>query len=57
MDICRTLEKYIGRDTVVKMIDEAAGMDLRFDSYPKGKAFIEDLRDKMIARIRECSEK
>ena len=57
MDICRTLEKYIGRAGVVKMIDEAAGMELRFDCYPKGKEFIEDLRDKMIARIRECSER
>ena len=57
MDICRTLEKYIGREAVVKMIDEAAGMELRFDYYPKGKEFIEDLRDKMIARIKECSEK
>ena len=56
MDICRTLEKYIGREAVVKMIDEAAGMDLRFDCYPRSKAFIEDLRDKMIAKIREYSE-
>ena len=39
------------------MIDEAAGMELRFDSYPKGKAFIEDLRAKMIEKIREYSEK
>ena len=57
MDICRTLERYIGREAVVKMIDEAAGMELRFDSYPKGKAFIEDLRAKMIEKIREYSEK
>lgn len=46
-----TLEKYIGREAVVKMIDEAAGYDVRFDKYPKGKEFIEELRARMIEEI------
>ena len=51
MDICFALEKIIGRDKVVKMIDEAAERDLRFDDYPKNKEFIENLRAQMIEKI------
>lgn len=54
MDICFVLERYIGREAVVAMIDQAAGRDLRFDDYPKGKEFPEGLRAKMVERIREC---
>ena len=54
MDVCLTLERYIGRDAVVKMIYQAAGMDLRFDQYPKGNAFVEDLREMMVRMIGEC---
>lgn len=50
-DICFALEKIIGRDKVVKMIDEAAERDLRFDDYPKNKEFIENLRAQMIEKI------
>lgn len=56
MDICFTLEKIIGRDKVVKIIDEVAKRDLRFDDYPKNKEFIEDLRAKMIDTIKEYSK-
>ena len=52
-DICYALEEKIGRDAVVAMIDAAAGMDLQFDSYPKGNAFSEGLRGQMIEKIRE----
>ena len=54
MDICRTLEQYIGRDAVVKMIDEAAGVELRFDQYPKSKEFVEGLRTRMIEKLGTC---
>lgn len=49
--ICQLLEKYVGREKVVEMIDKAAGMDLRFDVYPKGKDYIEKLRAEMIEEI------
>ena len=52
-DICYALEEKIGRDAVVAMIDAAAGMDLRFDCYPKGNAFLEDLRARMIGKLKE----
>lgn len=54
MDICFVLEHYIGREAVVAMIDQAAGCNLRFDVYPKGKGFLEGLRAKMVEKIREC---
>ena len=51
--ICEALEALIGREKVVAMIDEAAGRDLRFDDYPSSNAFLEGLREKMIAAIAE----
>lgn len=51
MDICFLLEKYIGREAVVAMIDRAAGRALRFDDYPMGNAFLENLRAEMIETI------
>lgn len=53
MDICFALEEIIGREAVVQMIDEAAGEELRFDQYPKNKEYIENLRERMIGRIKK----
>lgn len=47
MDICRTLEQYIGREAVVKMIDDEAGMEVRFDNYPVDKEYLPKLTAKM----------
>ena len=47
------MAEKIGRDAVVAIIDAAAGMDLRFDCYPKGNGFLEDLRNQMIEALRE----
>ncbi len=53
LDLCRTLEEYIGRDEVVKMIDKFADMDLRFDCYPLDSDFLPKLRAAMIEKIKE----
>ena len=53
LDLCRTLEEYIGRDEVVKMIDKFADMDVRFDSYPLDVDFLPQLRAAMIEKIKE----
>jgi hypothetical protein len=53
MDLCRTLEEYIGRDGVIKIIDGVADMDVRFDSYPQDSEYLPKLRDALIARLRE----
>ena len=52
MNLCRTLEKYIGRENVIKMIDDEAGMNLYFDNYPKNSEFFGVIREKMISKIR-----
>jgi len=53
MNICFALEEKIGRDAVVAMIDEAAGYDLRFDTYPKNKDYLLNLRAKMIQQLKQ----
>ena len=53
MNLCRTLEQYIGRDAVVKMIDDEAGMDVSFEEYPKDNYYILNLRDKMIEKLKQ----
>ncbi|MBQ8409863.1 MAG: DUF4091 domain-containing protein [Clostridia bacterium] len=56
MNICFALEEIIGRDAVVAMIDEAAGGELRFDSYPCDNGFTENLRAKMIEEIQKAAK-
>ena len=52
MDICRTLEQFIGREAVIKMIDEMAGMNVDFENYPNNKEYLPNLREKMIEIIK-----
>lgn len=54
--ICRALEALIGREAVVALIDEAAGKPLRFDDYPDGNDFLEDLRAKMLGEIEKLTK-
>lgn len=53
INLCRTLERYIGRDEVIKLIDKIAGMDLTFDQYPLDIEFFERLRAAITERLRE----
>lgn len=55
MNVCFALEELIGRDAVVKMIDDAAGFELRFDNYPRCKEYLENLRHNMIMQIQKLS--
>jgi len=51
IEVCRTLEGYIGKEAVVAMIDEAAGEPLTFACYPRNSAYIPTLIEKMQAMI------
>jgi len=51
MEICRTLEKKIGKEAVVKMIDDAAGFDISFEKYPMDIDFLPKLIEDMIELI------
>lgn len=53
MDICYALEALVGKEAVVKIIDETAGAPLRFDTYPKCSDFLLTLRQKLIQAIAE----
>ncbi len=57
VDVCKMLEGYIGREAVVKMIDEAAGMDVTFKEYPRNSDYIPSLMNKMKEMIAEYSSK
>ena len=51
--VCNALEALIGKEAVIKMIDEAAGRELRFDDYPRDSGFIDSLREMMLSAINE----
>jgi len=52
IEVCRTLEGYIGKEAVVAMIDEAAGKPLSFSDYPRNSRYIPTLIETMIQKIR-----
>ena len=53
IEICRTLEGFIGREKVIEMIDESAGMTLTFSEYPRNPEYIPDLIEKMEQLIKD----
>ena len=54
MRVAQLLESLIGREAVVKLIDEEAGMDLRFSKYPRSADFLLNVRKKMMEKIEEA---
>lgn len=57
VEICRTLEKYIGRDKVIALIDNEAGYSITFTEYPRNSAYILNLIEKMKTMIKSFAEK
>lgn len=53
IEVCRMLERKIGRDAVVEMIDREAGMEITFRKYPRNAEFIPELMAKMKKMIAE----
>ena len=49
---CRVLEGFIGRDKVIEMIDNAAGMNITFSQYPRNPEFIPELIEKIELMIK-----
>ena len=49
ISLCRLLEKKIGKAAVVKLIEDEAGMEITFKSYPKDKEFF----PRLTKRIKE----
>ena len=53
IEVCRTLEGIIGRDKVIELIDNTAGMNITFTDYPKDNYFITSLMEIMENKIKE----
>lgn len=53
VEICKTLEKYIGREKVIEMIDKAAGMNITFKDYPRNNDYIPTLMEEMKKLIKK----
>ena len=51
MSLCLGLEAKIGRDAVIKMINDAAGYELTLEKYPSDTEFYEKLREKMATAL------
>ena len=51
ISVCMKLEEYIGREAVVKMIDDRAGMNVTFKEYPRNSEYILSLIGKMEEMI------
>lgn len=49
IEICRCLEKYIGKDGVVALIEKEAGMEITFSKYPADNEFPQNV----MRRIKE----
>ncbi len=49
--VCCLLEEKIGHEKVVKLIEQEAGMELKFDEYPRNAEFLLKIREEMIDRI------
>ena len=57
VEVCKLLEKYIGREAVINMIDNEAGMDVTFKEYPRNSTYIPNLMQKMKSIIAEYAVK
>ena len=51
MRLLSLLEKKIGRDAVIKIIDATAGMDITFKQYPKDEEFFVRLSDRIFLEL------
>ena len=51
ISVCRKLEEFIGHDAVVEMIENAAGMCLTFEDFPRNAEFIPNLMERMKEKI------
>ena len=52
ISLCRLLENKIGKEAVIKLIEEEAGMEITFKSYPKDMEFFPRLTRKIKEILR-----
>lgn len=55
--VCKLLEKYVGRDEVIRIMEEEAGMEITFINYPKNADFLLRLRHRIAEEIKKVLRK
>ena len=53
IELLKLLEKYIGKEEVIKLIEKEAGMEITFTQYPRNNQFIISLTEKIKRIIAE----
>lgn len=53
----KLLESYIGREKTIRLMEDLAGMEIKFDDYPHSSRFILKLRELVNANIKEQAKK
>ena len=56
IQLCEMLEKHIGKENVVKLIEDEAGMEINFEMYPRNSEFYDKLNQKMKEIIAKYSK-
>ena len=52
----KLLEQYAGKEYVVQLMEEMAGMEIRFDKYPHDKNFLLTLRERINSEIKKFAK-
>lgn len=55
--VCKLLEKYVGREEVIRIMEEEAGMEITFVNYPKNADFLPRLRHRIAEEIKKAAAK
>lgn len=51
--ICKLLEKHIGKQAVIDLIESEAGMEISFTQYPRNSDFLPDISEKLISELKK----
>ena len=51
IQLCKLLERYIGKEKVIELIEKEAGMEITFNEYPRNNDFIINVIDKIKENI------
>ena len=49
--LCEMLERYIGREKTVEIIEQEAQMEITFENYPRNDRFIINARNRIISEL------
>ena len=54
--LLQAIEKHIGKENVIKLIEDEAGMEINFEEYPRNNKFYDNLNQKMKELIAKYSK-